>query len=60
MKKFETPEITGKTERKNISIKPGIREIAEHMASEDRRSFSNLLEFLIMKEAEKRGIIRDT
>lgn len=41
--------------RVSISLDPAVIPIGEALADEDRRSFSNLLEVLIMKEHARRS-----
>ena len=45
---------------KTITLKPEIIELGEAIAKEDIRSFSNLIEKLILDEAKRNGLKTET
>jgi hypothetical protein len=44
--------------RINICLTPGTHEKGKELATEDNREFSNWLEVLIVREAQRRGIAK--
>jgi hypothetical protein len=42
--------------RHNVTLADDVRQMAEDLAAEDRRSFSNLLEWLVQQEWARRQV----
>ena len=56
MPKTKQPKQHRIAKTKTVTIKPFIVTLGARLADEDVRSFSNLIEILIIKEARDRGI----